>query len=243
MGRSSRFFEIIQMLRSADAPLTAHTIAETLEITKRTVYRDIVTLQSMRVPIEGEAGIGYVMRAGYTLPPLMFTEDELEAIVVGLSLIGRTGDSGLQKAATRVTQKIAGVLPCDASPHLDCSPLLVSKWTAIPQSEIDLDLLRQAIREERKVHFRYRDPERNETERTVRPIGLVYYVDAIVLAGWCELRDDFRHFRTDRMDCFAVSPDAFIGQSARLRREWRAREREIATDQATHEVVMRIKPS
>jgi predicted DNA-binding transcriptional regulator YafY len=240
MGRSSRFFEIIQLLRTAQIPLTAAALAEALEVTKRTVYRDIVTLQSMRVPIEGAAGIGYVMRAGFDLPPLMFTADELEAIVVGLSLIGRTRDAGLQRAAQRVAQKIAEVIPCDVSPHLASSPLMVSQWTAIPDTAVCLYEIRQAIRDRRKVHFRYTDPEGGETMRNVRPIGLVYYVDAIVLAGWCELRDDFRHFRVDRLDGFSILPETFKGAD-RLRREWRRRERVIARDQATHDVVMRVK--
>jgi predicted DNA-binding transcriptional regulator YafY len=234
MGRSSRFFEIIQLLRTAQTPLTAAAIAEALEVTKRTVYRDIVTLQSMRVPIEGAAGIGYVMRAGFDLPPLMFTADELEAIVVGLSLIGRTRDAGLAESAARVARKIA------VSPHLERSPLMVSQWTTVPDAAVCLDDLRLAIRARRKVHFTYRNPEGSQTERTVQPIGLVYYVDAIVLAGWCELRDDFRHFRVDRLDGFSILTETFKG-AERLRREWRQRERDIAWDRATHDVVMRVR--
>jgi len=233
-------FEIIQILRRASAPMPAHAIAALLEDNKRTIYRDIVTLQSMRVPIEGEAGIGYVMRAGFDLPPLMFTADELEAIVVGLSLIGRTRDAGLAESAARVARKIADVIPCDVSPHLERSPLMVSQWTTVPDAAVCLDDLRLAIRARRKVHFTYRDPEGSQTERTVQPIGLVYYVDAIVLAGWCELRDDFRHFRVDRLDGFSILTETFKGAD-RLRREWRQRERDIAWDQATHDVVMRVR--
>ncbi len=240
MGRSSRFFEIIQILRTASAPLTAAELAVALEVTKRTIYRDIVTLQSMRVPIEGAAGIGYVMRSGFNLPPLMFTEEELEAIVVGLSLIGRTRDAGLTRAAQRVAQKIADVVPGDASPHLACSPLMVSQWSAIPDADVCLYEIRQAIRERRKVRFTYHDPEGGSTERSVRPIGLVYYVDAVVLAAWCELRDDFRHFRVDRIAAFSLCAETFRG-AEKLTRQWRAREREIATDQATHDVAMRVK--
>jgi predicted DNA-binding transcriptional regulator YafY len=240
MGRSSRFFEIIQLLRTAQTPLTAQVIAEALEVKKRTVYRDIVTLQSMRVPIEGAAGVGYIMRAGFDLPPLMFTEEELEAIVVGLSLIGRTRDAGLQRAAQRVAQKIADVVPCDASPHLASSPLMVSQWSAVPEADVCLYEIRQAIRDRRKVHFGYCDPDGCQTTRTVRPIGLVYYVDAIVLAGWCELRDDFRHFRVDRLKGFTVTAETFKG-AERLRRTWRQRERDIARDQATHDIMLRLK--
>ncbi len=112
-------FEIIQLLRSANSPLTAHNIASELEVSKRTVYRDMATLQAMRVPVEGEAGLGYVMRPGYDLPPLNFTSDEIEAVIVGLAMLGRTGDAGLQSAARSVEQKIGTVLPNDRKQDLN----------------------------------------------------------------------------------------------------------------------------
>lgn len=223
MGRSSRLFEIIQILRRATTPVSARVIAEALEVSKRTIYRDVVTLQAMRVPIAGEAGIGYVMQAGFDLPPLMFTADEVEAIVVGLSLIGRTGDADLLAAASRVTRKIAEVLPDAADSHIDGSPLHVSHWHAIPPSLVEYRVMRQAIREERKLHLRYQDAEARCTERTVRPIALVYYVDNVILAAWCELRRDFRHFRADRIiTCHSID-SVFKGESELLRAEWRAR--------------------
>ncbi|MGE0210216.1 MAG: helix-turn-helix transcriptional regulator [Parvibaculaceae bacterium] len=223
MGRSSRLFEIIQILRRAGAPVPARALAETLEVSQRTVYRDIVSLQAMRVPIEGEAGVGYVMRAGFDLPPLMFTAEEIEAIVVGLSLISRTGDADLQSAAGRVAHKIAEVLPDAADGRMQGSPLHVSRWSAIPASGVAYRAMRQAIREERKLHFIYQDAEARRTERTVRPIALVYYVDSVVLAAWCELREDFRHFRADRMSACEASGSLFRGEGERLRAEWRAR--------------------
>lgn len=240
MNRSTRFFEIIQLLRASPRPLTAAALAAALDVTKRTIYRDIVALQAMRVPIEGEAGVGYMLRCGFTLPPLMFGDEELEAIIVGLSLIGRTRDAALQKAASRVIDKIAAVLPPDASPHLVSSPLMVSQWSAIPATDIQLGEIRAAIRDERRIDIRYADPEGEITERTIHPIGLIYYVDAVVLAAWCELRDDFRHFRVDRIESYSITRTTFAG-AAKLRRQWREREREIATDQCTHSVVMRIR--
>ena len=141
-------FDIIQLLRSADAPLTANDIANWLEVTKRTIYRDIAALQALRVPIEGEAGVGYVMRPGFDLPPLMFTVEEVEAIVVGLALLGRTGDAGLHSAAARAGQKIGAVLPGDGEHDLKDWPLYTSNWNAIPASRVDLRILRRAIREE-----------------------------------------------------------------------------------------------
>lgn len=222
MRRSSRLFELIQVLRHARAPMPAHAIAHALEVNKRTIYRDIATLQSMRIPIEGEAGIGYVMRRGFDLPPLMFTADEVEAIAVGLSLLGRTRDTGLQTAASGVMSKLADVLP---GPHrrVEDVPLHVSQWTAIPPSGVKHRLIREAIRDERKLLLTYRDEKEHDTRRTVRPIALVYYVDSVLLAAWCELRGDYRHFRIDRIvDCTAAEA-WFKGEGQRLRSEWPSR--------------------
>lgn len=221
--RSNRLFEIIQVLRAASKPMQARVLAEMLEVTKRTIYRDVVALQASGVPIEGAAGIGYVMRAGYNLPPLMFTPDEIEAISVGLSLLGRTGDAGLQAAAARVSRKIADVLPGGGDPLSGQPPLLVSHWNAVPPADVDYRLMRTAIREERKLHLHYQDAELRDSVRTVRPIALVYYVDSVIVAAWCELRQDFRHFRMDRIRACTATDASFKGEGARLRADWRAK--------------------
>ena len=221
MSRSVRMFEIIQLLRSADAPLTANDIASVLEVTKRTIYRDIAALQAMRVPIEGEAGVGYVMHPGFDLPPLMFTAEEVEAIVVGLALLGRTGDAGLQSAAASAGQKIGTVLPGDDEHDLKDWPLYASSWNAIPQSRVDLRVLRRAIREEEKVRLTYSDAESKRTQRIVLPLALLYHIEVVVLAAWCELRSDFRHFRVDRIvDCKPIGT-RFAGEGELLRARWR----------------------
>jgi predicted DNA-binding transcriptional regulator YafY len=221
VSRSTRMFEIIQMLRSADAPLTAQAIASGLEVNKRTVYRDMAALQAMRVPIEGEAGIGYVMRPGFDLPPLMFTGEEVEAIAVGLAMLGRTGDAGLQSAAVSAGQKIGAVLPGDGGHDLKNQPLFASNWTAVLQSPVDLRFLRKAIREEEKIRLTYSDAEDARTHRTVMPLALVYYIEVVVLAAWCELRSDFRHFRADRIIDYEPTGTCFAGESEALRVRWR----------------------
>ena len=214
-------FEIIQLLRRAAKPVTAQALAETLEVVPRTVYRDIAALQAMRVPIEGEAGIGYVMRRGFDLPPLMFTAEEVEAIVVGLSLLRRTGDVGLQAAAGRVTAKIAEVLPEEGALHLDGPPLYVSRAGPSPPERVDLRLIRRAIREEAKLWIAYEDAEAQRTERTVKPLAMLYYIEVVVLTGWCELRQGFRHFRADRIADCRITGDRFAGKGDELRRLWR----------------------
>lgn len=192
MRRTDRLFEIIQILRAAKGPLSSARIADMLEVSQRTIYRDIATLQAMRTPIEGEPGIGYILRKEYDLPPLNFDERELEAIVVGLSLLGRTGDTALQEAARRVLSKI------DVS-RAGADTLRVDDWGVPPERQGDLDQLRQAIRDERELRIRYRDGKDAETERVILPIAITYYVEVVVLSAWCTLRKDFRHFRADRM--------------------------------------------
>jgi len=221
MPNPGRMFEIVQLLRTSRAPLTADQIAARLEVTKRTIYRDIAALQAARVPIEGAAGIGYVMRNGFDLPPLTFTPEEIEAITVGLSLIARTGDGSLKEAGDTVMAKIGAIRPSH-EPPIDETHLLVSSWHAIPEAIIDLRILRRAIREERRLRLVYHNGEGAITTRTVRPIALIYYIEGILLATFCELRQDFRHFRHDRIKACKPLDSRFNGQSAALRKVWRS---------------------
>ncbi len=231
MPNSGRMFEIVQLLRTARSPLTAMAIAQKLEVTIRTVYRDIAALQAARVPIEGAAGIGYVMRNGYDLPPLMFSPEELDAITVGLALIGRTGDHSLEAAGESAMAKIAAVVP---KPDLfgDEHRLFASSWHAIPDPVVDMRLLRDAIRRERKLKLAYRDGAGNLTERIILPLALFYYIDGVILASFCELRQDFRHFRHDRIESCEPLEAFFSESAARLRAEWRLLPDFLATDGA-----------
>jgi predicted DNA-binding transcriptional regulator YafY len=216
-------FEIIQLLRSSNAPMTAEGVAALLGVAKRTVYRDISALQAMRVPIEGEAGVGYVMRPGFDLPPLMFDSEEVEAIVVGLTLLGRTGDRALLAAAKRAGGKIASALPGNTRRNLAEWPLYASGWHAIPGSFVEPSILRAAIRDKTKLKITYADRSGQETARTIKPLAIIYYVEAVVLAAWCELREDFRHFRIDRIQTCAMSKERFQGEAEKLRSIWRER--------------------
>lgn len=222
MRRADRLFDIIQVLRLARTPITAAAIAAELEVTPRTVYRDIATLQARRVPIEGAAGLGYVLRRGYDLPPLMFTEEEAEAITVGLRLLRRTGDPGLAAAARSVVAKLATVLPEGLRAHLAAAPFHVSDYGAPPPTAIDLSDIRAAIRAARKLRLDYVDGKGATTSRTVRPIAVEYYVEATLLCAWCELRNNYRHFRADRIAAAAVLEESFAPEAERLIAGWRA---------------------
>jgi predicted DNA-binding transcriptional regulator YafY len=219
MRRADRLFDIIQMLRTAKAPLTAAAIAVELEVTTRTVYRDVATLQARRVPIEGAPGLGYVLRRGFDLPPLMFTTEEIEAITVGVRLLRRTGDVGLQDAAESVLSKIAVVLPEALRTSLG-APLFVSDRGA-PRPEVaDLSVIRAAIREERKLGIAYTDEQGRATERIIWPIAVAYYVEATLVSAWCELRNDFRHFRSDRIRALTVLEHSVPVPARKLKAQW-----------------------
>ena len=222
MRRADRLFDIIQILRTAAGPVTASAIAAKLEVTVRTVYRDIATLQARRVPIEGAAGLGYVLKRGFDLPPLMFTAEEIEAIAVGARLVGRTGDPGLREAAASVLSKVTAVLPEGLRDYLAAPPFFVSGHGAPVPPVADLSAIRAAIRDERKLAIAYADEKGNRTERTVWPIAVAYYVEATLLGAWCELRHDFRHFRMDRILSLAVLDERFPVSGRTLMGQWLA---------------------
>ena len=213
MRKTDRLFEIIQILRSHNKSVTAEALAEELEVSKRTIYRDIQSLQAMRTPIDGEAGVGYMMRSGYDLPAINFNANELEAIVVGLNLLARTGDRGLQQAAKSVANKIESVREKTDS-------LIVSDWGVEMPENVDVGQFRDAIRQEQKLLIHYRDEAGNDSQRRILPVAMVYYIEVVVLAAWCELREDFRHFRIDRIVQTELLDEYFKTRSNNLRQQW-----------------------
>ena len=221
MRRADRLFDLIHLLRRARGAMTAAQLAEALEVTPRTVYRDIAALKCAGVPIDGAAGVGYIMRPGYDLPPLMFDREEVEAVAVGLQLLNRTGDQELQVAARRVAAKIANVLPELRADELDNGRFVVSSFRAPTAAE--MGMLRTAVRDNRRLAVVYRDERERLTERTCLPLAVVYYIEVTVLAAWCELRDDFRHFRVDRIVACHETGDSFADLAPQLRQDWHAR--------------------
>lgn len=220
MRKASRLFEIIQILRLALGPVTAAEIGARLGVTSRSIYRDIVELQAMAVPVEGGRGIGYILRPGFELPPLMFSIEETEAIVLALALLRRTGDRGLTAAAGRINQKIASAMPAPLRPHL-ASTALHAWGTVAPTADgIDTALVRQAIRDEQKLSIDYIDASGLTTRRTIRPVALIYYSATHNIVAWCELRQAIRNFRTDRVMASRLEDAFFKGEGESLRRQW-----------------------
>jgi predicted DNA-binding transcriptional regulator YafY len=220
MRRADRLFQIIQILRRSTRPVTAATLAEELEISKRTVYRDVADLIGQRVPIEGEAGLGYLLASDYDMPPLMLTPDEIEAVMLGVQWVANRSDKVLSNAARDVVAKIAAVVPQHLRPFI-AEPSVGAKPTIEKSQEVvDASMLRSAIRNGAKLRLRYRSEAGEETERTVWPVILGYAETNRLLVAWCELRQSFRHFRTDRI-IEAEMLDEINGlRQGELRRRW-----------------------
>ena len=226
MRRADRLFDIIQRLRAAPRPLTAAALADQLEVTVRTIYRDIAALQASRVPIEGAPGIGYVLRRGFDLPPLMFNSDEIDAIAVGARHVRRLRDPKLQQAADSVLAKVTAVLPEMLRGHLAEPPFYVSEGSARPPTGVDLAEVRGAIHQARKMSIDYCDDKGRRTQRTIWPIAMAYYVDVSLIGAWCELRNDFRSFRVDRIQSSRLLDEHFSPEHGRLAAAWLALSKE-----------------
>jgi predicted DNA-binding transcriptional regulator YafY len=230
MSRSERLLDLLQVLRRHRRPVTGAVLAAETGISIRTLYRDIATLQGQGAQIEGEPGLGYVLRPGFLLPPLMLAEEEIEALLLGSRWVASRGDARLASAAQNALAKISAVLPGDLRGTLDQSALLVGTGPQVLRDTVDLAELRRAIRAERKVEIAYADGKGVASSRVIWPIGLGFFDLVRVVVAWCELRCDLRHFRTDRMASLIVSETRYPRRRAVLLKEWHAAEK-IASGQ------------
>lgn len=221
MSRAQRLLDLLQLLRNHRYPVTAQQLASQLNISTRTLYRDIATLQQQGAEIVGEAGLGYVLRAGYTLPPLMFSAQELSALVLGSRWVAKRTDPQLAAAAETALSKIAGVLPAALRQQLDLSALLVGPGTVAHHVLPELASLRDAIERQFIVQLDYQDAEQSSSSRRVWPLAIAWFDQVQMLAAWCELREDFRHFRFDRITRLEISDQRFLQNRARLLKAWR----------------------
>ena len=226
MRRADRLFQIIQLLRRRHV-VTASYLARELEVSERTVYRDIRDLMGSGVPIDGEAGVGYTLRRGFDLPPLMFTEDELEAMVLGARVVSSWGDADLARSANDALARVEAALPERLRSRLENTPLFAPGFHVPSATIASLTPLRTAIEERRLVWVRYCDEFDATTERQVRPLGLFFWGNRWSLTGWCQLRSDFRSFRLDRIREMTICEQRFLPEPGRTLEDFfRSRERE-----------------
>ena len=224
MSRAQRLLELIQVLRRHRRPVAGAVLADELGVSLRTLYRDIETLKAQGAHIDGEAGVGYVLRPGFMLPPMMFSEDEIEALVLGSRWVAERADAPLGAAARNALAKIAAVLPAELKEGLEGSPLLIGPGAPIAAGDAELPALRQCMRTERKVRIAYVDAAGSTTRRVIWPLALAFFDRARVVVAWCESRKDFRHFRTDRISALTTLEVRYPKRRQALLREWRAQE-------------------
>ncbi|HEU0231123.1 MAG TPA: YafY family protein [Burkholderiaceae bacterium] len=224
VSRSERLLALLQLLRSRRHPVPGAELSRSLGVSLRTIYRDIGTLQEQGARIEGEAGLGYVLRPGYLLPPLMFTEEEIEAMVLGSRWVMRHADSGLSESARSALARIASVVPRSLRDTLDAATLLIASQPRVPPPEVDVADIRLAIRGERKMFLRYQSLSDQESTRTVWPFAMGYFDGVCLLVAWCETRNDYRHFRIDRIQHVEVMTERYPSFRHVLLKGWRERQ-------------------
>lgn len=220
MSRTHRLFDLLQMLRRRRRPVSGAELAREAGVSLRTLYRDIAALQAMGAEIDGEPGVGYVLRPGFLLPPLMFSEEEIEALALGAKWVARHTDDELSHAARNAVAKISAVLPQDLRTRLEDDALVVGPGWKRPHP-VELKVLRRALRDERKLAISYRDEKGRHTKRVLWPVALGFFESTRVLVGWCELREAFRHFRADRIETAQILETRPPRRRRALVKEWR----------------------
>ena len=224
MSRTQRLFDLIQILRGHRYPVSGERLASRLGISVRTLYRDIATLQAQGATIDGAPGLGYLLRPGFLLPPLMFSQEEIEALALGSRWVADRGDARLGSAAREAIAKIAAVLPAALREDLDASALLVGPGDPIAAGDSELAAIRRAIRLERKLDIAYLDLKERHTRRTIWPFAVGFFDRARVVVAWCELRKGFRHFRTDRISALEILDARYPHRRQALLKQWRTTE-------------------
>ncbi len=221
MSRAERLLHLMQILRRHRQPVSGAALAAEIDVSLRTLYRDIVSLQNQGATIEGEPGVGYVLRPGFLLPPLMLSREEIEALVLGSRWVAERTDSRLAESARQALAKIAAVLPEDLRHELDTSSLLVGPGEVLAGSDTHLAQLRAAIRGERKLDIEYRDGQGQASQRVIWPFALGFFDRVRMVAAWCEQRREYRHFRADRIVALHTLEETYPRRRHAMLKEWR----------------------
>ncbi|WP_096086017.1 helix-turn-helix transcriptional regulator [Agaribacterium haliotis] len=226
MHPTHRLFSIIQVLRSARQPVLAQELAQQFEVSVRTIYRDIAELQNQHLPVVGEAGIGYVLKKGHDLPPLMLTPDELDAVLLGINWVSQRGDESLNKASKSLLNKIRDVVPEHLQSVILNEASLAPSYRQVFNDSLDMSRLREAIRRAQKIKIRYCNAQGESSERIIWPFMLAYFDVSRLICAWCEYRQNFRHFRSDRIAEISYLDQYFEPSSEELKKRWRKQQAE-----------------
>ncbi len=220
MSRSQRLFDLLQLFRCHKYPVSAEHLADTLNVSVRTIYRDIATLQAQGADIQGEAGVGYILKPTFTLPPLMFSTSELEALLLGASWIAKQGDNEFENAAKNAIAKISAVLPPDHKAKFSEDVFRVASVQEEVAKNGRLTEIRHAIKQQRRAKIQYLDLKNNCSERVIWPLLVGLFQQHHVLVAWCENKDAFRHFRLDRIEQWRSYEDSYAVDRRVLIKQW-----------------------
>lgn len=225
MSRTHRLFELMELLREKRTPISAKVLADKLEISPRTLYRDIETLRDQGANIQGEAGIGFILKDSFTLPPLMFTSEEIEALVLGSRWVKAYGDQALQTSASKALTKIRAVSSKSIQQDIDTHTLFVPSYDDCQEADPKFaQEIRLAIRDQQKTQIFYKDEKGAESDRIIYPFALAFFGMHQVIIAWCELRQDFRHFRVDRISALEQLNQVYSPNKQTLLKRWRESE-------------------
>lgn len=224
MSRAERLLDLIEEFRRRRRPVSGKDLAQAMGISIRTLYRDIASLRALGADIEGEAGVGYVLRSGFLLPPIMFTAEEVDALVLGALWVADKADKPLAEAARKAMARLTAIMPIELVDRVEAKYVVVGRSEHSNQEAIDMATVRQTIHHEHKLLIHYRDAKGNSSERIIWPFMLIYFNGGRLISAWCELRGNIRHFRTDRIESLAEISSRYPTRRHALIKLWREAE-------------------
>ncbi len=224
MSRAERLLNLIEEFRRHRRPVSGSDLAQAMGVSIRTLYRDIASLRALGAGIEGEAGVGYVLRSGFLLPPIMFTAEEVDALILGSLWVADKADMPLAQAARKAMARLTAVMPIELVDRVETQYVIIGQDEHSRQETIDMTTVRQAIHRERKLRIHYQDAKGNSSERIIWPFLLIYFNGGRIISAWCELRNSIRHFRTDRIGSLSELSARYPRRRHELIKLWREAE-------------------
>lgn len=221
MSRAERLLDLIEEFRRHRRPIAGNNLAQAMGVSIRTLYRDIASLRALGADIEGEAGVGYVLRSGFHLPPIMFSAEEVDALVLGAMWVADKGDAALVEAARKAMARLTAIMPIELVDRVEARYVVVGQSEASNQDNIDMAIVRQTIHKEHKLLIQYCDAKGQHSERIIWPFMLIFFNGGRLISAWCELRNCIRHFRTDRISSISEISSRYPSRRHKLLKLWR----------------------